>query len=222
MGFDTNWEAIFRSRGWGRYPSEEIVRFVARRFFSVPDRTQIRVLDLGCGGGANTWFLAREGFSVTAVDGSAAAVDQTRELLRREKCTADVSVREFLDLPFPAASFDAVIDCASIQHNPWDDVVAIHRHVFRLLKPGGWLFGAILGQNSSRPSAGADGRGREVKDFRAGSLGEGVFTHLFSREELETLLVPYVAVSIDVLDRTDGNGGSRISQFIVSAQKPSA
>jgi SAM-dependent methyltransferase len=220
--FDRTWEAIFQSRGWGRYPSEDVVRLVAHRFFRVPDRTLVKILDLGCGGGANTWFLAREGFRVTAVDGSAAAVARTSDLLAREGCAADVGVRDFLDLSFSDEMFDAVLDCASIQHNPWDDIVLVHRHVFRILKPGGWFLGLLLNTDSSH-SRGADApEGSELCGFRAGTLDDGVFVHLFSRDELDVLLAPYEATSVDSVCRTVSGGTARITQFIVAAQKGAA
>ncbi len=221
MGFDNTWDDIFRSRTWGRYPSEDVIRFMARRFFSVHDRKQVHILDLGCGGGANTWFLAREGFTVTAIDGSAAAVAQTRDLLKKEGCAADVSVCPFLDLSFPGAAFDAVLDCASIQHNPWDDVVSIHRNVLRMLKPSGWFFGFMLNDQSSRPSETA-GIGNDCRRFRAGSLENPVFVHLFSRAELTQLLTNYGANSVETLERTEGAGTSRLAYFLVAAQKPPA
>src|SRR5262245_39597985 len=119
MGFDRTWEEIFRSRAWGRYPSEDAVRLGARRVLQVPERRHISFLDLGCGGGAHTWFLAREGFSVTAVDGSESAVRQTQALLERDHFAADVRACGFLDLSFADESFDCVLDWGAVQHNPW-------------------------------------------------------------------------------------------------------
>jgi 2-polyprenyl-3-methyl-5-hydroxy-6-metoxy-1,4-benzoquinol methylase len=218
--FDPTWEEILKSRPWGRYPAEEVIRFVARRFFAMPNRRQIATLDLGCGGGAHTWFLAREGFTVTAIDGSAAAVEQTRDLLRREKCPADVSVCDFLDLRFPDSSFDAVLDCAAIQHNPWDDILTIHRRVFRMLKPGGWFFGMMLNGDSSEGGERATASGNEIPRFRSGSNPTGVFVHLFSRHELDELFQPYGSVVVDTIDRTEGGGATRLSQYVVTAHKP--
>lgn len=219
MPFDQTWEEILRSRTWGRYPAEEVVRFVARRFFGVPDRRQVAVLDLGCGGGAHTWFLAREGFNVTAVDGSAAAVDQTRELLKREGYVADVSVCDFLNLSFPDGSFNAVLDCAAIQHNPWNDIIAIHRHVYRMLKPGGWFLGMMLKGNSAVADERATQSGNEIRDFRSGSNPTGVFVHLFSRHEIDGLFQVYDTVVVDTVERTEGGGARRLSQYLVIAQK---
>ena len=47
------WEDIFQNNEWGKYPSLAVVRFVARNFYKVPNRKDIRILELGCGTGAN-------------------------------------------------------------------------------------------------------------------------------------------------------------------------
>lgn len=219
MGFDPTWEEIFRSRSWGRYPSEDAVRLVARQFFGVSNRREISCLDLGCGGGAHTWFLAREGFSVTAVDGSEAAVRQTQALLDGEQCTADVRVCGFLDLPFDDATFDCLLDWGAVQHNPWVDIVDIHSKIFRMLKPGGWLFASMLNVDSSHPTARKDERGRDMEGFRAGTIDQDVFVHLTSGEELTKLTAPYSHVSIDTIEKTHDGGRSRIAQFLVAARK---
>ena len=71
--FDEIWEDIHKNKEWGRYPSEEVIRFVARNYYN-QDRDKVKILDFGCGAGANTWFLAREGFDTYAFDGSKTAV----------------------------------------------------------------------------------------------------------------------------------------------------
>jgi 2-polyprenyl-3-methyl-5-hydroxy-6-metoxy-1,4-benzoquinol methylase len=219
MGFDRTWEEIFRSRAWGRYPSEDAVRLVARQFFHVAERHRIACLDLGCGGGNHTWFLAREGFSVTAVDGSESAVKQTQALLEREQCVADVRVCGFLDLAFPDATFDCVLDWGAVQHNPWADMVAIHSDIFRMLKRGGWLFASMLSVDTSHPASEHDERGRDLGGFRAGTIEQDVFVHLTSRDELGVLTANYAQVSIDTIEKTHDGGRSRIAQFVVAAQK---
>ena len=40
------WDDIYRNRSWGKYPKEELIRFVAWNYFHVPDRKAIRFLDL--------------------------------------------------------------------------------------------------------------------------------------------------------------------------------
>lgn len=44
------WEEILGSKEWGKYPTEELIRFVAKNFYS-KNRTEISFLELGVGGG---------------------------------------------------------------------------------------------------------------------------------------------------------------------------
>src|SRR5258705_850256 len=78
--FDPVWEEIFRAQEWGRYPDAYVVRFVARNFYARERRT-VRLLDVGSGPGASTWYMAREGFAVAAIDGSAAALARLEQRL---------------------------------------------------------------------------------------------------------------------------------------------
>ncbi len=52
------WEKIHSQKVWG-YPSEHVIRFVARNYYK-RNRSEVKILDFGCGTGANTWSLARE------------------------------------------------------------------------------------------------------------------------------------------------------------------
>ena len=48
--FDDIWETIHATEEWGKYPSEPVIRFVARNYYN-KDRRCITMLDFGCGGG---------------------------------------------------------------------------------------------------------------------------------------------------------------------------
>ena len=60
MSWDATWEEVFRQQEWGKYPGEDLIRFVARNFYNVEKRSDIKILEVGCGPGANLWFIARE------------------------------------------------------------------------------------------------------------------------------------------------------------------
>ena len=65
---NNEWEEIFKTQGWGKYPPEELIRFIARKYSHEPNRKSIKILEIGCGPGANIWYLAREGFTVYGID----------------------------------------------------------------------------------------------------------------------------------------------------------
>ncbi len=141
--FDKKWEEVHAEREWGRYPKEELVRWVASNYYNVEDRSALRFLDLGCGGGASTWFLAREGFTVTALDGSQNAMKRLGEKPYMRLLQATGVVADAIRLPFKDNSFDAVIDIVCVAHNDKYDIDSIVKEITRVLKPGGRVFSVL-------------------------------------------------------------------------------
>lgn len=67
-----------------------------------------RALDVGCGEGADAIWLARQGWTVTAIDVSDLAVQRAREAAGRVGTTVDWICGDALRTPLPARSFDLV------------------------------------------------------------------------------------------------------------------
>ncbi len=99
-----------------------------------------RVLELGCGVGAQTVILARNspGAEITSVDISPASIAAARAAVGREGF-ANVAFRtaDIFDLPFPQGSFDHVFICFVLEHLPRPEAaLAVARG---MLRPGGTL-----------------------------------------------------------------------------------
>lgn len=134
------WDDIYRSRSWGKYPKEELIRFVAWNYYAVPDRSAVRFLDLGCGYGSSSWYLAREGFSVDAIDGSAVIIEKLKQRLKSESLNVRCVAGDIVDLPYPSRTFDCVVDLGCLMCNTPEDTRRILEGVYDRLKPGGKLF----------------------------------------------------------------------------------
>jgi SAM-dependent methyltransferase len=124
------------AREWGKYPPEHVVRFVARTFYRVPNRSAVRLLEIGCGPGANVWFMAREGFRVSGIDCSPTAIRKARERLANEGLSADLRVGDNAVLPWPDNTFDGVLENVSLYCNGSQSIRAALAEVRRVLKPG--------------------------------------------------------------------------------------
>lgn len=126
-----------------QYPDEEVTLFVWRHWGGghPPHRHFIRFLDLGCGQGATTWFLAREGYGTTAIDGSPAALRHTARRLAREGLSAQLVQGDITQLPFPDGTFHCVLDVMSscCGPGPWRALGEVHR----VLVPGGLVFSRL-------------------------------------------------------------------------------
>ncbi len=97
-----------------------------------------RVLEAGCGVGAQTVTLARNSpkADITAVDISEASIAQAREKVETAGITNVKFQRaDILQLPFEAASFDHVFVCFVLEHlpNPVDILISLKE----VIKPGG-------------------------------------------------------------------------------------
>ncbi len=156
------WEEIFSKKEWGKYPSESVIRFIARNFYNTKDRNTIKILELGLGTGANLWFCAREGFKVSGIEWSKTGVERFRARLKEENLSTQIEQIEIGDYlekldNFKDESFDAVIDVASLCCNDREKTRQIFLKAFKKLKVGGKFFSTALGRGA------------------LGSLGEGDF-----------------------------------------------
>ena len=129
---ETIWGEGFLSPGG----PEEVARVVGAHKL-----TGKTLLDIGCGAGGIDLALVRNhgaGF-VLGIDVEDSVLDRARQLVS----AADLADRIGLvkvspgPLPFPPATFDVVFSKDSIVHIP--DKHALMRHVFRVLRPGGWF-----------------------------------------------------------------------------------
>jgi SAM-dependent methyltransferase len=109
------------------------------------DRLSLRpshhVLDVACGSGGPSLYMARtRGCRVTGVDSNESGIATAREASDKEGLNERAYFRAGdanQPLPFPPASFDAIVCIDAINHLA--DRPATLRDWFRLLKPGGRL-----------------------------------------------------------------------------------
>jgi tellurite methyltransferase len=96
-----------------------------------------RALDLACGAGRDSVWLAQHGWSVTAVDGSPAAIEILRHRaqdLRIETQIADLEAPRFTLAP---ASYDLIAICYYLQRSLFEPAK-------RALVPGGIIIAIAL------------------------------------------------------------------------------
>jgi 2-polyprenyl-3-methyl-5-hydroxy-6-metoxy-1,4-benzoquinol methylase len=125
-----------------RYPNEELCRFMGRNFFAIPreERAAVRILEAGCGSGANLWMLAREGFETHGIDISEQSIALAGQMLASYGCTAQLKAADMIALPYPESYFDAVVDVFSSYCLPASSGSKFVQSVRNVLKPGSLFF----------------------------------------------------------------------------------
>ena len=102
------------------------------------DRTIDRILDVGCGIGGSSLYLAKK-FNASVTGITLSPVQANRAIARAQEQglsdRASFQVADALQMPFPDRSFDLVWSLESGEHMP--DKQKFLQECFRVLKPGG-------------------------------------------------------------------------------------
>ena len=193
------WEKIHSTRDWGRYPNEELVRFIGRNYFKLlkRERKKIKILELGIGQGANVWFLIREGFDVYGIDMSKSAVNKTYKRLREEdlyseKLKDHFKMSSILNIPFKDRKFDVIIDIATTWYVTYTDHNKLYKEINRVFKKNGLFFSWHI----LKGSYGDDGKNYIDKDTKE-KVEEG---------PLSNTGIQYFAQYKDLINLLESNG----------------
>ena len=213
------WETVFQTQDWGKYPGESLIQFVARNYYK-KTRKDVRILEIGCGPGANIWFLAREGFNVSGIDGSATAIAQAKKRLESEQLSADLNVGDIINLPFEDGVYDGVIDNECLYCMTTKSTNLILKEILRVLKPGGLFYSRTF---STDMTVGKDPQ--KISNYEYSSVQDGPqagrgFLRLIDRNEIERLYGSHFTIlSVEEMFHTRDNGMIKISEWVITCQK---
>lgn len=108
-----------------------------------------KVLELGCGGGQDSAWIAERGFVVDATDATPAMVAKANE-----RFGVSARVMAFDELA-AEGEYDGVWAHASLLHCPRAELPDVLARIYRALRPGGWHFANYkLGEEEGRDSLG--------------------------------------------------------------------
>ena len=100
------------------------------------------ILDVGCGTGRHTIYMAKQGFRVSALDQSEAAINRARTLLAVKGVVAKLFVWDMVRIPYPFKDlvFDAVIAVKVIHRTNMGTIKTIVGEMLRVTSEGGYLY----------------------------------------------------------------------------------
>ena len=132
-----NWDQLYQDKftPWDiKRPDSHLAEIVT----SIPIKP-CQALELGCGTGTNAIWLAEQGFTVTAMDLAATALEQARKKEGADRCAFVLA--DFFEEPLPGKDFGFVFDLGCL-HGFSDpkhrDMLA--RRIAQCLHDGGyWL-----------------------------------------------------------------------------------
>lgn len=133
------WNEIYQKKDVYSVIHQERRSMAIKYFENLALPYDARILDIGCGAGLTTVDIAKQGYTIEAVDSVAAMIDLTRQNALRfgvgNRVNANVS--DIHNLNFPDSSFDVVI---ALGVAPWiDNLNLALGEILRVLAPGGYL-----------------------------------------------------------------------------------
>jgi SAM-dependent methyltransferase len=171
-----------------------------------------KVLDLGCGAGRHTVYLAHEGFEVYALDISPKGVAHTVQWLTREGLRANLQQADLTALPYPDEFFDAIVSVSVLHHNIIANIQIAMKEIRRTLRRGGVFFAHECAEGDYQ-----DGRGEQIESrtYLAPEDADqpGVPHHFFSEDEVNALLRGFRVIELekDTQEFIDGSGCQVVS-----------
>ncbi len=156
-----------------------------------------RVLDLGCGSGWLSVYLARQGFDVVGVDVSAQAIYLAKTWAEQEDLKITFDVGDVADLKYADGNFDAVVANSIFEHFPLKQALEMSAKVHNLLNDKGIFIGCFdkVGGGPGEYYTLADGTHVYTDKGRKGML-----LRRYSPEELEKLCAGFATMTSDEVD----------------------
>jgi ubiquinone/menaquinone biosynthesis C-methylase UbiE len=131
-----DWDEVYRD-----YPAEVLPWELGKPRTNLTDLVEKGViqpgsaLDLCCGLGTNTEYMAQKGFDVTAIDISKHALKLAKRKARKTRAEIKFVLASFVTLPFRDVAFDFVFDMGCFHHVEVEDRPEFVRGVRHILKP---------------------------------------------------------------------------------------
>lgn len=194
------WENNYKKNRFNRYPFSEIITYTMRLFPSNLKRKNIKVLDLGCGGGTHANFFISEGFDYYAVDQSKKSVKITVSKIKKKDLKKKIFLSNFDKLPFKSNYFNYIIDRHSLTHNSNSELGEITKEIYRVLKNKGYFLSIIFGDKHSEKKYGVKFYNKKEVEFyhnyNKGSFKKSNKVNFFNGKKIRIIFKKFRILSL--------------------------
>ncbi|MBC8338173.1 MAG: class I SAM-dependent methyltransferase [Rhodospirillales bacterium] len=195
--WNETWKSADGRAIWSE-PEDEVRELTA----TLRDRGAETALDLGCGVGRHAAYLASQGFSTWALDGSETGIEHARGLTGEAGLDVTFDVGLMTGLPYEDVMFDYILSFNVIYHGDKETVIKAVSEIRRTLKPGGIYQGTMLSKRN-----GYFGKGKEISTdtfiYDDDGSGDEAHPHFYCNAgELVNLFEGFELISLHDLDHS--------------------
>ncbi|MDH5482516.1 MAG: class I SAM-dependent methyltransferase [Candidatus Bathyarchaeota archaeon] len=186
------WNQILCKRGYSiEEPDDAVVNFAA---LLRKKSKEMRILDLGCGGGRHQIYMARQGFETHGIDISKTGLKLTKDRLEKQRLAGHMVKCDMHFLPYVDFCFDAVVCFQTIYHQGLSGIQGTVSEVHRILRKEGLILVNFLSNRTYSYAIGAEVEGGTF--VREEGAEKGVLHHFSDKEEIEQLFKRFKIVSL--------------------------
>jgi len=186
------WEPVYKKEGDLYKDVQPKIKKYAKIFKKNKYET---VLDLGCGTGRNTIYLAQQGFFVYALDASKTGVAITRKKAQELRLTRiKYKVADMRKTSYPDNYFDAIVCIFVLSHGLLKDNEDAVNEIYRILKPEGMLVTEFMSVKDK-----TCGKGKKIEEntYLGGMEDDPhMMHHYFTKEEIKRTLSKFTKFKI--------------------------
>ncbi len=194
MSFSKEWDEMYK-KGTNNsiWPWSEVVTMFYHYFKN--NNGGLKVLELGCGAGANIPFFKAIGVDYYGVDGSETKIEQLKSIYGSDKQIHLEACDFSSSIPFNE-SFDLVLDRSSVTHNNSCGIRNAVDLAYSKLNEGGYYFG-IDWFSINHDSYTDESLDFEVIDDKTKSFESGCFSglgnvHFTDEEDIKAIFSKFV------------------------------
>jgi SAM-dependent methyltransferase len=191
MGFSEEWDELYKgNKQLSIWPFTDLVSYVMR--YAKPSNKEVRVLELGCGAGANIPFFKSLEVEYYAMEGSHTMVKRLWE--RFPEFRKNIIVGDFTkEIPFPGEFFNLVVDRSSLTHNTTSAIKKCSSLIYETLKPDGKFIGIdwFSTLHSDYKNGVIDEDVYTMKNYTAGQFAHVGCVHFSNKQHLIELFVNF-------------------------------
>lgn len=208
-----SWEKHYtRQKSALHYPDENLVRMLVP-WLAQRSASSLKALDLGCGSGRHLALLDDTGVgSITGSDISENALSIAAAFGK------PLVLCDNRSLPFDDASFDIIVCWGSLHYGDKQSFAEQVSEIYRVLKPGGALFGTLRSEFDTMMRKGRD-LGNNVWVTELSDIESSVVS-FYSEDELQKGFASFLSITYGIMERTPlGRMNERVSHWYFRADR---
>jgi len=198
------WNGLYKLKRFRlQYPSESVVRFLFTNFPADRKRRKnLKILDVGCGGGRHVKLFAEQGFDVSGVDFSMEAITRVKKMLKRFDLSAKLQQGDMTNLPYEDNLFDGVVSFGVFYYTDSAGMKKAIGELRRVLKKNGRALIQTRTTDDYRFGKGREtGKNTFVLEIKE-TNEQGMTIHFLTKEDVYDY---YSKFNIINLERSDTN-----------------